>query len=366
MTRVEVELGARSYPILIECGGLARAGALLELERWSQVVIITEENLAGHLTSLQSGLGLACRTLVFEARGEALKCAAELERIYQFLVDAGVDRQGCVLAFGGGVVGDLAGFAAASYLRGIDVIQLPTTLLAQVDSAIGGKTGINLPAGKNLVGAFHQPRAVLVDPRVLSTLPEREVIAGLGEVIKYGMIADAKLFEQLASGPLHPLPDEGTLSRIIADCCAIKARVVAADETESPDATLSRRILNFGHTLAHALEAATGYRHYRHGEAVSLGIAGAVEISRRLGHLAQDSADACLALLDRLPLPAAPADLQPEAVLAGTKNDKKRIGGRVHWVLLRGIGQTLITPDVPAETVAESLLEVLARYGKIC
>ncbi len=363
MTRIEVSLADRSYPILIEPGSLRRAADLLRVDRWSQVVVVTEANLTDHFDELRSGLGGAVSCLTLDARGEALKCAAELERVYRFLVDSGVDRQGCVLAFGGGVVGDLAGYAAATYLRGIDLVQVPTTLLAQVDSAIGGKTGINLAAGKNLVGAFHQPRAVLVEPCVLATLPQREVIAGLGEVIKYGLIADAELFATLEVGALYPLPTEDALVEILSACCRCKARVVAADERESPDAVVSRRILNFGHTLAHALESISGYGHYRHGEAVALGMAAAVEISRRLGHLPSEQAERVLALLGRLPLPEPPEGLDPLAVLAATRTDKKRLRGRVHWVLLTDIGQTLITPDVPDQIACESLAAALERLG---
>jgi len=282
--------------------------------------------------------------------GERAKTLASVRRIYQACVERRVDRAGTIVAVGGGVVGDVAGFAAATYLRGIRHVQVPTTLLAQVDSAIGGKVGVNLPAGKNLVGAFHAPALVVCDPDVLATLPAREFRAGLYEVIKYGVIASPELFETV-SGSIDAVLDRepALLTRVIAACCRIKAGVVERDERESGP----RRALNFGHTLGHALEAMTGYRRFRHGEAVAYGMLAAAWLSTARGALAGPDEARLTALVTRLGSLPPVGDLRAADAARAVKLDKKVVGGRLHFVLATGIGSTAEVTDVtPREIVA--------------
>jgi 3-dehydroquinate synthase len=290
--------------------------------------------------------------------GERAKTLTSVRRIYDACTARGLDRGGTIVAFGGGVVGDVAGFAAASYLRGIRLVQVPTTLLAQVDSAIGGKVGVNLPAGKNLVGAFHPPALVVCDPDVLATLPRREFRSGLYEVIKYGVIASRPLFDRLASNT-NALMDRAPslLSPVIADCCRIKARVVEADEREAGP----RRALNFGHTLGHALEAVTRYRRFRHGEAVAFGMLAAARISTMRGALNDDDEDALADLIRRLgPLPLV-GDLRASDAVAATRHDKKVVGGRLHFVLATGIGGTAVVTDVTPRELTSALRAIGLR-----
>ena len=275
--------------------------------------------------------------------GEQAKHLRSVERIYRALAARRVDRGGMLAAFGGGVVGDVAGFAAATFLRGIDFIQIPTTLVAQVDSAIGGKVGVNLTAGKNLAGAFHAPALVLVDPVLLRTLPPREFRAGLYEVIKYGVIASRPLFDRIA-GSLHEInaQDSRVLTRVIVDCCRIKADVVQRDEREDGP----RRILNFGHTVGHALEAVTGYRRFRHGEAVGWGMAAAARLSVMRGTMSSEEEHELSSLLYRLGPRPAVDDLRVNDILDAMSRDKKVRHGRLHFVLCGGIGRTEIVSDV--------------------
>jgi 3-dehydroquinate synthase len=296
----------------------------------------------------------ARRPILFDD-AESSKRLATVEGIARRLVHAGADRRAILIAVGGGVVGDVAGFAAASYLRGVRLVHVPTTVLAQVDSAIGGKTGVDLPEGKNLVGAFYPPKLVLTDPAFLSTLPHREYRSGLYEVIKYGVIADAQLFNYLE----HQMDailrrDPTALGQIIARSVAIKARIVSADERESG----VRQILNFGHTLGHALETATGYRRFLHGEAIGWGMIAATLLAVAQGHLVDREAARIIRLvasvgpLPRLDTVRAPA-LRP--ILA---SDKKSCGGRVRWVLPRRIGKTKWGVEVPWRVVARALVEL--------
>ncbi len=282
--------------------------------------------------------------------GERYKQVGTVGRIYDALIHAAADRASTVVAVGGGVVGDVAGFAAATYLRGVPVVQVPTTLLAQVDSAIGGKVGVNHPMGKNLIGAFHPPAAVVIDPELLGTLPRREFRAGLYEVVKYGMIASRPLFDRVAGG-LKPLFDRepAALLPVIAESCQIKARVVEQDERESG----LRRILNFGHTLGHALEAVTRYRRFRHGEAVAYGMLAAAELAAARGVLPGEDRDRLATLIAQMgPLPAV-ADLTAAQALDAVARDKKNVAGRLHFVLPTSIGTTTTVTDVtPAEMLA--------------
>ena len=296
--------------------------------------------------------------------GERFKTLRTAERALSFLSEAGVERSDAVVALGGGVVGDLAGFAAAVYLRGVAFVQVPTTLLAQFDSSVGGKTGVNTSASKNLVGAFHQPRAVLVDTRTLRTLPRRELTAGWCEAVKQGAVGDRKLFERtrrfLAGGAAaEGVERERELAGIVAAQCAFKAKIVAGDERESVTRTdsRSRRVLNFGHTVGHALEAATLYRRLRHGEAVGYGMLAASEISVRLGLLGAGELEylrEAVRLAGRLPRAD---DLDPAAIASALGADKKSVGGHVQWVLLEGLGRARIVDgrEVPRRLVVESI-----------
>jgi len=290
--------------------------------------------------------------------GERAKSLTTVSRIYDACVRRGLDRSSAIVAFGGGVVGDVAGFAAASYLRGITLVQVPTTLLAQVDSAIGGKVGVNLAVGKNLVGAFHAPSLVLCDPTVLRTLPRRQFRAGLYEVVKYGVIASRPLFDRVtATLPrifAHDLP---TLTPVIADCCRIKADVVMADEREQGP----RRALNFGHTIGHALEAITRYRRFLHGEAIGWGMLAAARLSVMRGTMqAEDEAElqTLIAALGKRP---AVRDLRIADALTVVGRDKKVVAGRLHFVLARGIGSTEIVSDVTTDELALAMRQIGLR-----
>ena len=290
--------------------------------------------------------GLTSEEPILIPDGERFKQLPTVGRIYDALIRAAADRATTVVAIGGGVVGDIAGFAAATYLRGVPVVQVPTTLLAQVDSAIGGKVGVNHAAGKNLIGAYHQPAAVVVDPELLSSLPRREFRAGLYEVVKYGVIASRPLFDQLG-GQLTQLfaRDPAVLVPVIAECCRIKGHVVEQDERESGP----RRALNFGHTLGHALEAVTKYRRFRHGEAVGYGMLAAANLSVERGVMPAGDRDALAALVAQMgPLPSV-SDLSAQQVVEAVGRDKKVIAGHLHFVLPVAIGATTTVTDVTIE-----------------
>jgi 3-dehydroquinate synthase len=282
--------------------------------------------------------------------GERYKQLPTVGRIYDALIRANADRATTVIAIGGGVVGDIAGFAAATFLRGVPVVQVPTTLLAQVDSAIGGKVGVNHAAGKNLIGAYHQPAAVVIDPDLLSTLPRREFRAGLYEVVKYGVIASRPLFERLQSQMTRLFAREpAVLTPVIAECCRIKGAVVEQDEREAGP----RRALNFGHTLGHALEAATKYRRFRHGEAVGYGMLAAANLAVARERFAAGDRDALASLIAAMgPLPSV-SDLSAKQVVEGVARDKKVVAGQLHFVLPTSLGSTTTVTDVsPAELEA--------------
>jgi 3-dehydroquinate synthase len=290
--------------------------------------------------------------------GERFKHLATVGKIYDALIRAAADRACTVVAIGGGVTGDVAGFAAATYLRGVPVVQVPTTLLAQVDSSVGGKVGVNHPMGKNLIGAFHPPAAVVVDPAVLGTLPRREFRAGLYEVVKYGVIASRDLFERV-SGDLPALfaRDAAKLVPVIADSCRIKAAIVGEDERESG----VRRTLNFGHTAGHALEAVTKYRRFRHGEAIAYGMLVAAELGVTRGSFARADREALAAQLMQMgPLPPV-ADLSAAHVVEAVGRDKKVIAGQLHYVLPTAIGATAIVTDVTREELSAALIAVGLR-----
>jgi 3-dehydroquinate synthase len=290
--------------------------------------------------------------------GERHKTIATVTRIYDSLIRAEADRQSVIVAMGGGVIGDMAGFAAATFLRGLPLVQLPTTLLAQVDASVGGKVGVNLAAGKNLVGSFYPPALVVSDSQFLSTLPRREYRAGLYEVIKYGFACSADLFARLQRAV--PQLTDGrpeTIGPVIADCCAIKAGIVSADERESGP----RRVLNFGHTAGHAIEAVTGYRRFRHGEAVGWGMLVAAELAAARRLLPSDALDALRSLIMQLgPLPPV-TDLSVGDLLDSIRHDKKVADGRLHFVLPTAVGKTAIVDDVSAKELSAALKKTGCR-----
>jgi 3-dehydroquinate synthase len=290
--------------------------------------------------------------------GEAHKDRASLAAVHDAMWKAGLGRDGLLVAFGGGVVGDVAGFAAATYMRGIDWVQVPTTLLAMVDSSVGGKVGINHPGAKNLLGAFHQPRAVVIDPSLLETLPRRQVQSGAYEVLKCGVLSDRALFKALSSAPPGLRRWERVeVENAIASACRIKAEVVEKDEREHG----LRRVLNLGHTLGHALETVTRYRRFTHGEAVGWGLIGAAWIARRRGLLADSAFDRIAAGVDHLGPRPRVSDLAADRVLAALKGDKKARGGRSVFVLPTRIGGVVVRPDVQPPEVRHALRVMSAR-----
>ena len=313
-----------------------------------------------HGEQLQRALGGAVEPILIPD-GERHKNLQSVSRIYDALIKGGADRGSVLIAVGGGVIGDTAGFAAATYLRGITLVQVPTTLLAQVDSSVGGKVGVNLPVGKNLVGAFHQPAVAVIDPLLLKTLPRREFRSGLYEVVKYGMIASRSLFDLLASDTRRVFArDPNVLVPAIVESCRIKAHVVTEDERESG----LRRILNYGHTIGHALEAVTKYRVFRHGEAIAYGMLGAADLAVERGALAERERQALAKLIAKLgPLPSV-ADLPIPEVMAAIKRDKKVVHGRLHFVLAIEIGATMTIDDVTEDELRATLRRLgLADHG---
>jgi len=379
MTRVQVRLPARQtkYEIRIGPGLLTDLGkaAREALGKQSRRAAVISNETVFELFGKDAARGLGGSG--FEVStwlmrdGERHKSIRSLEKALAFLGESGLERNDAVVALGGGVVGDLAGFAAASYLRGISLVQVPTTLLAQIDSSVGGKTGINLPTGKNLVGAFHQPRLVVIDTETLRTLPRRELTAGWCEAVKQGAVGNRKLFDRTvrmlrhfgapASGMQHA--EESELANTIAAHCRFKASIVAGDEREAIERrdARSRRILNFGHTTAHALEAVTAYRRFRHGEAVGYGMLVAGEISKDLGMLAPrelESLCEAVRLCGKLP---SPGNIDLDEIMRAMKADKKSVAGKVSWVLLENIGQARIVDgnEIDPRTVLRALRQVL-------
>jgi 3-dehydroquinate synthase len=363
MPRIPVETAHSSYDVVVEAGALNRAAEWVRPLTGSRRLFVVADPQAWHKQGerLQAGLAGLDHTVLELQSGEENKRLSQVESLAERMYAAGADRSACVLAFGGGIAGDVGGFVAASYMRGVEVIQIPTTLLAQVDAAIGGKTGVNLASGKNLVGAFHQPRLVLIDPGTLTTLPDREYRAGLFEVIKYGVIWPTNLFELMTAGRKEVLArDPKTLEAIISESVRIKAEVVKADEREGG----LRRILNYGHTLGHALEAETAYRKLLHGEAVAYGMIAAGRLAEALNLLPADARRQIeQAVLDYGPLPD-PGDVAPESLASRVRGDKKTIAGRVHFVLAESIGQVRVVTDPPADLVVNAAAEALEALRK--
>lgn len=361
MPTIKVKSSTGSYAVICAPGALVRAASqIARLGASAGAVLVSSPRVWRHWGKpLAKIFGTAARHPILFDDGESRKNLATVESIARQLVKAGTDREATIVAVGGGVVGDVAGFAAATYLRGVRLVHIPTTLVAQVDSAIGGKTGVNLPEGKNLVGAFYPPRLVIADPALLATLPHREYRSGLYEVVKYGTIADPDLFAFLEQRmPAVLRRDPAALGWIISRSIAIKARVVSADEREGG----LRQILNFGHTLGHALEAATGYRVFLHGEAIAWGMIAAAMMALSLNRLPLMDAFRIVRLVAAVgPLPAIPAipGAKLRSILAG---DKKSRGGRVLWVFPHKIGNTEWGIEVPwrlVETTVRSLPEIM-------
>ncbi|HPE25308.1 MAG TPA: 3-dehydroquinate synthase [Albidovulum sp.] len=361
---VRVDLGARAYDVRIGPGLLARAGAeIAPLLRRRRVAVLTDERVGAlHLEALREGLGDIAMTALALPPGEATKGWPEFSRAVDWLLGERIERRDIVIALGGGVIGDLAGFAAAVLRRGVRFVQIPTSLLAQVDSSVGGKTGINSVHGKNLIGAFHQPSLVLADIGVLDSLPARDFLSGYGEVVKYGLLGDAAFFDWLeANGPALARGDRALRQHAVRRSVEMKARIVERDETEEGD----RALLNLGHTFCHALETATGYSdRLLHGEGVAIGCALAFETSQRLGLCSQEAPSRVRAHLKAMGMKCDIADIpgdlpDADALMALMAQDKKVVDGKLRFILARAIGEAFVTADVDAATVRQVIAEAL-------
>jgi len=358
MERLRIELGERSYPILIGPGLLEDAAVMDGTVAARDVLVVSNVTVAPHyLARLERSLAGRRVASVVLPDGERHKTLDTVATVLDSLVERRMNRDACVAALGGGVVGDIAGFAAACYQRGVDYVQFPTTLLAQVDSSVGGKTGVNHPGGKNLIGAFHQPRAVVSDIGTLATLPHRELRAGMAEVIKYGLVADEGFLEWIEANLDRLLALEpGPLARAILRCCELKAAIVAEDEREHG----RRALLNLGHTFGHAIEAAAGYGEWLHGEAVGLGLAMAADLSRRIGWLDEGDVSRVRTLLARTGLPVEAPPIGAARALEIMGMDKKVLAGRIRLVLMRRPGEGVVCGDYPAAALADTLA---AHFG---
>ena len=362
MMQVQVELGTRSYPIFIGERLIEQTDLLMRFLPQPRVAIVTNVTVAGlYLDRLKSALakgGVDIVAIVLPD-GEAYKNSETLHRIYDALLGHRCERESTIVALGGGVIGDLAGFAAATYLRGVPFVQIPTTLLAQVDSSVGGKTAINHPLGKNMIGAFYQPRLVLSDIATLATLPERELSAGLAEVIKYGLIMDRPFFDWLDEN-IDSLRNRSpqALAFAVRRSCEAKAAVVGADERESGQ----RELLNLGHTFAHAIETGLGFGEWLHGEAVAAGMVMAARLSGRLGHLSEADVDRIENLIERSGCPTQAPDLGVERYLDLMGHDKKVKNGRLRLILLKAIGEAYVSADFPLPAL-RSVLDVAQAHA---
>jgi len=352
MKIIDVGLGKRSYPIMVGAGLLREVGRDLRQRAVAKrYVVIADDRVAAlygkTLIDSLTGNGISCDLLTFP-RGEASKNMVTIARLASSLAQLGVDRKDCLVALGGGVTGDITGFVAAIYMRGIPFVQVPTTLLAQVDSSVGGKTGVDIPEGKNLVGVFYQPRAVYIDSRVLTSLPADELLNGLAEVVKYGVIYDRDFFDFLGANREQILQvDPQVIEEVVVRCCQIKAAVVAADEKEAD----LRRILNYGHTLGHAVEAASDFA-IAHGMAVAMGMVAASKLAVAKGLLAASEAGRISQVIAGFGLPVAiPRELDHNLMKSFLKTDKKAVAGRPFFVLPTRIGQVTITDDVAEELI---------------
>ena len=354
MTKLEVALGDRSYPIMIGSGLLEQTGLISPYVHGRRALVVTNEVVAPlYLQRLLGSLeGIACDHIILPD-GEHTKSLQTLKSIFDKLLQERHERSTTLIALGGGVIGDLTGFAAATYQRGVNFVQVPTTLLAQVDSSVGGKTGVNHPLGKNMIGAFYQPQCVIADTDVLATLPERELKAGIAEVIKYGLIDNLAFFEWLEQNIEGLVAgDPRLLAEAIRVSCEEKARIVAADEKEGG----VRALLNLGHTFGHAIETAMGYGTWLHGEAVATGMVLAADLSQRMGWLDLASAERAKALLQRAGLPVCPpAEMKADDFLRLMAVDKKVMAGKIRFILLRGLGKAVIESAIDADKLRQTL-----------
>lgn len=360
MERVTVTLGERSYPIIIEAGLFHQPASFFPLRDGDKALLVTNDLIAPLYleivrNSLQK-LGVIVDSVILPD-GEKYKTLSTMDQVFTQLLENNHGRDTTLIALGGGVIGDLTGFAAASYQRGVRFIQVPTTLLSQVDSSVGGKTAVNHPLGKNMIGAFYQPAAVIIDINCLKTLPERELCSGLAEVIKYGIILDANLFNWLEKNIDSLLAlDIHAMGYCIRRCCEIKAQVVAADEREGG----IRALLNLGHTFGHAIEAEMGYGNWLHGEAVSAGMVMAAETARLLGQFSQSDVDRIKRLLKRANLPVeGPESMKPDAYMPHMLRDKKTLAGELRLVLPTAIGQSELKSGIAHEIVLSAISHCL-------
>ena len=346
----------RSYPIWIENGLINKLPKLLKpLNQKQEWVIFSQKKIINHygetfINNLKNE-GFKVELIIFPD-GEGAKSLTFLEDVYPQLIDMGCNRSSTFLAFGGGVVGDVTGYIAATFMRGVDYIQIPTTLLAMVDSSIGGKTGVNLPAGKNLVGVIWQPKAVVIDPKLLESLPEREISSAMGEVIKYGAILDRDIFDLISSNleDLLKLANPELLAKVIGRCAKLKADVVAEDEREGG----KRRILNFGHTIGHALETNFGFDTLRHGEAIAYGMLAAGKLSIEDGRMKNEDFELLEEIIGKLPLPVLPK-FDPNDILQIMQRDKKVRDRKIHFVLLEELGKAVIVDDVAKRSIINAM-----------
>ncbi len=361
MRKVRVDLGEKSYDIVIGYDIEKEIVDFVRQAGFSQkALLVTDTNVgplyAAKVQAILAQGGLEVDIVQIPA-GEKSKSLAVANEVFTRAIEAGLDRKSPIFALGGGVVGDLAGFVAASYMRGVPFVQLPTSLLAQVDSSVGGKVAVNHELGKNLIGAFYQPQAVFMELNYMSTLPRREIYTGLGEIIKYGIIYDEAFFRFLEENQAAVLALEPeALVHMIARSCEIKAAVVSQDEKEAG----LRRILNFGHTIGHAIEKETGYVRYNHGEAVATGMVGAAHISEKLGLIEKQDVSRVQALVAAYKLPLQAAGVLVDNMYGDIFHDKKTVGGKVTWVLMKSIGEVICRNDVPEEIVREVMAAVAA------
>ncbi|SFA91016.1 3-dehydroquinate synthase [Selenomonas ruminantium] len=361
MRKVRVDLGEKSYDIVIGYGIEQEIKDFVTSAGYSSKALLITDTHVGPLygkkvQELLSEAGLTV-TMVQIPAGESSKNLTVANEVFTRAIELGLDRKSPIFALGGGVVGDLAGFVAATYMRGVPFVQLPTSLLAQVDSSVGGKVAVNHELGKNLIGAFYQPQAVFMELNCMKTLPPREIYTGLGEIIKYGIIYDADFFAFLEENKEQVLSLEPeALVHMIARSCEIKASVVSEDEKEAG----LRRILNFGHTIGHAIEKETEYVRYNHGEAVATGMIGAAHISRQLGLIDDEAFDRVKKLVAAYKLPLQAGGVTVDGMYGDIFHDKKTVGGKVTWVLMEKIGQVICRNDVPADVVKQAMAAVSA------
>jgi 3-dehydroquinate synthase len=350
--RVEVSASTGAYTVVIGPGTVGTLAQLLDQAGLGPRRIVVSSPVVWDLHGRALGRASSERAPILVQDGERFKNAATVGRVYESLIQCGADRATVIIAVGGGVVGDLVGFAAATYLRGLRLVHVPTTVMAQVDSSIGGKVGINHLLGKNLIGSFHAPKLVVADPAVLETLPRREFRAGLYEVVKYGIISSAGLFTRLETSlPALFARDPDTVAAVVGESCRIKAEIVSADERESG----LRRVLNFGHTIGHALEAATRFRRFRHGEAIAYGMLAAIALGVQRGVTPPDVEKRAAALIAQLgPLPPV-GDLSTREILSAISRDKKIVAGTLHFIAATGIGATTTLTDVNEKQIRAAL-----------